>query len=212
MWSRQLLGASGAALLVPAAMLGALAVLALGGGLSSVGVLGQIFAGPPAPELGGVPGGQANGAGGASAATVPARALAALVPPPAGPGRASSAPPQRGGGGVSARPVPSAAPRGTGSAGTAPIAIRIPVSSTPRPAPVGPAPAAPSRPVGTQPSPQPPPQPPPPPPTVVDQVVTVVTQVSSQLPSPFGPAATGLVQSAGSAASRLVPPTGSPLP
>ena len=41
LWRRQLLGASSVALIVPSAMLAALVVLALGGGLSQVGVLGQ---------------------------------------------------------------------------------------------------------------------------------------------------------------------------
>src|SRR5437764_1262835 len=43
-WRRQLYGASSVALIVPAAMLVALMVLALGGAFSQVGVLGQIFA------------------------------------------------------------------------------------------------------------------------------------------------------------------------
>jgi len=48
-WRRQLLGASSVALMVPAAMLAAVVALDLGGGFSQVGLLGQIFAGPPVP-------------------------------------------------------------------------------------------------------------------------------------------------------------------
>src|SRR5690348_6445819 len=51
-WRRQLFAASGAAVIVPCAMLGALMVLALGGGFSQLGVLRQIFVGPPAPSGG----------------------------------------------------------------------------------------------------------------------------------------------------------------
>jgi len=64
MWRRQLLAASSAALIVPSAMLAALLVLALSGGFSQLGVLGQIFAGPPAPSAGSVAlAGAAAGAG-----------------------------------------------------------------------------------------------------------------------------------------------------
>jgi hypothetical protein len=37
-------------------------------------------------------------------------------------------------------------------------------------------------------------------------VVTVVTQVTQQVPAPVGPAATSVMQAAGSAADGLLPP------
>jgi hypothetical protein len=54
--------------------------------------------------------------------------------------------------------------------------------------------------MGPSPSqPQPQPQP-----TPVDQAVQVVTSVTQQVPAPVGPAATQVVQSAGSAAGNLL--------
>ena len=52
MWRRQLFAASSTALIVPSAMIAALVALALGGGFSQLGVLGQVFSGPPAPSAG----------------------------------------------------------------------------------------------------------------------------------------------------------------
>src|SRR5437764_2564422 len=52
-WRRQLYGASGAALLVPGAMLAALAVLALSGGFARLGALGQVLSGPGLPAAAG---------------------------------------------------------------------------------------------------------------------------------------------------------------
>src|SRR5262249_43767566 len=80
-WRRQLYGASSVALIVPSAMLAALIVLALGGGFGQVGVLGQIFAGPPAPSAAS---GAAGGGAGAVARALPGIPAAALV---AGPSR-----------------------------------------------------------------------------------------------------------------------------
>jgi hypothetical protein len=194
-WRRQLYGASGVALIFPSAMLAALVVLALGGGFSQVGVLGQIFAGPPALGAG-----AASGGGGGSAARVAARSLPVI------PAVAISRRPAR-------RFIPAGGPsspgvsRQTGGAGAAPIVTGAPIRSTPRPGP-----GAPSRPAqgsgssgsgspGSE-SPSPTPQPKQ---TLVDPVVTVVTQVTQQLPPPVGPAATQAVQAAGSAADGILP-------
>lgn len=194
-WRRQLYGASSVALIVPSAMLAALVVLALGGGFGQVGVLGQIFAGPPAPS---VTGGAAAGAGaGGVARSLPAIPAAALVAGPSLPApRHVRTAPGRG----SARVVPVSS-RGTGGAiapvgGVAPIVSgpgRTPVPS--RPAPTGSTPSAPS------PQPGPSPQP-----TPVDRIVNTITPATEQLPAPAGPAVTQAVQAVGSAADGVLPP------
>ncbi|MGN6872602.1 MAG: hypothetical protein ACTHMY_29790 [Solirubrobacteraceae bacterium] len=192
-WRRQLYGASTVALIVPSAMLAALIVLALGGGFGQVGVLGQIFAGPPAPSAAG---GTAVGSGAGTVAqslpAIPAAALRASTPgarhraTPVAPVRAGS---RRSGGSLA--PV-----------GGAPItATAGPTSS--RPAPTGSAPTG-SGPIAVAPS--PPAPPPSPKPTVVDRVIKAVAPVTEQLPAPAGPAVTQAVQAAGSAANGLLPP------
>ncbi len=192
-WRRQLFGASSVALIVPSAMLAALVVLALGGGFGQVGVLGQIFAGPPAPRLAG--GGAAGESAAAVARALPAIPAAALV---AGPSRRATRHISTAPGGGRSRVVPVSS-RGTGGAiapvgGVAPVVSgpgRAPVPS--RPAPSGSAPSG-SAPSAPAPSPQP---------TPVDQIVNAVTPVTQQLPAPAGPAVTQAVQAVGSAADGL---------
>jgi hypothetical protein len=192
-------------------MLGALLVLALGGGFGQVGVLGQIFAGPPAPS---VAGGAANGGGvGPLSRSLPAIPAVALLASPSRPAaRRVVSGPGRG----RARVVPVTS-RGTGGAiapvgGVAPVISgpgRAPVPSHPAPtasAPAGPAPA--------QPSPQPAPSPKPAP-KPVDRIVNTVTPVTQRLPAPAGPAVTQAVQAVGSAADGLLAPgvgSGAPAP
>src|ERR1700680_78675 len=48
-WRQKLFGASGVALMVPGAVAGAFAVLALAGGFGRIGDLGQAFSGPSIP-------------------------------------------------------------------------------------------------------------------------------------------------------------------
>jgi hypothetical protein len=177
-------------------MLAAVVVLALGGGFRQVGVLGQIFAGPPAP---GVSGGAVAGAGAGSRSA--ARSLP-VIP-------AAAVAPARGGAGtrvVGVRhglvPVSSRGPSQTGGAlgagGAAPIEGAGTISPV-RTAPVGSAPSQ------SQPSPQPGPSPSPKPqPTPVDRIVNAVTPVTQRLPAPVGPAATHAVESAGSAADGVL--------
>jgi hypothetical protein len=199
-WRRQLYGASSAALIVPSAMLGALLVLALGGGFGQVGVLGQIFAGPPAPSVeAGAPLGGRGGAGPTSLPAILVTAGRAASPRPAtrhaGMGTAS------GRGGVGVVPVSSRGPAQTGGSigGAAPVVSKpLPVVSKPVSAPPAPAPAG-STPSGPTPSPKPQPTP-------VNQIVNTVTPVTSQLPAPAGPAVTQAVQAAGSAADSVLPP------
>jgi hypothetical protein len=196
-WRRQLYGASSAAMIVPSAMLAAVIVLALGGGFGQVGVLGQIFAGPPAPSGSG---GLSPGRGAATVArSLPA--LPAVALRPSTPGTRHRVAP--------VAPVGSGARRS--GAALAPVGGAVPIAanggSTPaRPAPTG---SVPSAPVPTGPAasaPSPPAPQPSPKPTVVDQVIKVVTPVTQQLPAPAGPAVTQAVQAAGSAADGLLPP------
>jgi hypothetical protein len=195
-WRRQLLGASIAALIVPAAMFAALVVLALGGGFSQVGVLGQIFAGPPAVGAGAT---AVTGQGGAARAlpVIPGVPVAIARRPPAhvivsGGGRLPAVP-NRTGGAI------------TSPAGTAPIVTGSRGGSSPPPnAPSRPAPSVPAAPTAstpTQPAQPPTPQPQP---TPIDRVVTVITQVTEQLPAPVGQAATQAAQAAGSAADGVL--------
>jgi len=203
-WRRQLYGASTAALIVPSAMLAALVVLALGGAFSGVGVLGQLFAGPSLPGASpsarvssGVGRGVARGVATASLPVIPAAApVVARRRAPGG------------------RTVPTATRRGVGAGGgaIAPVGGTVrPVTQgsggsaapvhNPAPAPAAPAPAGPAAP---QPS-------PPPRRTPVDTVVTVVTNVTQQVPAPAGPVATQVVQAAGSAADNLLPVSEQPI-
>lgn len=210
-WRRQLFGASSVALIVPSAMLAALVVLALGGGLSQVGVLGQIFAGPSLPAAGPLglehsgPVGSAGGLPGTLLPVVPAVAPAArssrsagsvaprsrsprtVVSVSGGAGKTGGAISPTGGGTV--RPVTQGT--GGGSAGTGGSSAGPPSSSSPQPSP----------------APQPAPRP-----TPVDTAVKVVTSVTQQVPGPAGLVATQAVQAAGAAADNLLAVTGAPAP
>ncbi|MGO9907987.1 MAG: hypothetical protein ACLP4R_23135 [Solirubrobacteraceae bacterium] len=199
MWRRQLFAASSAALIVPSAMIAALVALALGGGFSRLGVLGQVFSGPPPPSAGPLkPGGVTARTSGAAipvirvARTVAnrpasggARTQAAPAVTAPGTGVASTGLASSGGtiapGGVTIRPITGGPP----TSGSAPPPQPAPVSSSPSPSPnPGPAPS--------------------PRPTPVDTVVKAVTSVTSQVPAPVGPAITQTVQSAGTAADTLL--------
>ena len=204
-WRRQLYGASSAALIVPCALLAALMVLALAGGFRSVGVLGQIFAGPPAPPGPGASAAAHGGAGGvvvpASGGAIPVIPLTVAVAPLRRP-----APRVVRTGGVVA--VPPGGSSRTGGA-IAPVGAVGPVVTRRPGAPAGPSPAqtAPARSqAGAQPT-QSSPPPPPRKPTPVDGAVKLVTSVTQQVPAPAGPVATQVVRSAGSAANGLLPPS-----
>lgn len=195
-WRRQLYGASSVALIVPSAMLAALVVMALGGGFSQVGVLGQIFAGPPAPS--GAGGTAAGGEGGAATRSLPVIPTVTVESSrPGGPRGGATGGPGRTGTHRGVAPGPSRGPSQTGGA-LAPVGGIAPVVSVGTSTPPAPAGSAPS---------QPPPQPgPSPKPTAVDRIVKTVTPVTQQLPAPAGSVATQAVQSAGSAADGLLPP------
>lgn len=200
MWGRQLCAASSAALIVPSAMVAALVALALGGGFSQLGVLGQIFAGPPASSAGAL-------ATAAPSSRVGARAAGSALPVIPVAQFVASRPVSGAVGRTRATPVVPAPHSGIGSAGgtIAPGGTAThPVSSggagssagTPRPPAPPPVPAKPS------PSPAPGPAPKP---TVVDQAVQVVTSVTSQVPAPVGSTATNVVQAAGRAIDSVLP-------
>ncbi len=196
MWRRQLFAASGAALIVPSAMIAALVALALGGGFSQLGVLGQVFSGPPAPSAGPVTlGGASTHAAGAAIPVIPvARMLASR--PVSGGARSRVAP-------VALRSGSHAPTTGLAATGgtVAPggVAIRPVTGAPPTPGSGSP------QPVSLSPSPPPNPSPRPAPrPTPVDTVVKAVSSVTSQVPAPVGPAVTQTVQSAGSAADTLL--------
>jgi hypothetical protein len=199
-WRRQLYGASSVALIVPSAMLAALVVLALGGGFSQVGVLGQIFAGPPAPGASDATAGGHAGVAVRALPAIPAVAVAASRP---GTGRRAGAGRRTGGGHRSGAPAPLGGPRQTGGAltpvrGTAPI-----VGAAPRPSAPAPTGTAPTGSAPTQPPPQPGPSRQP---TGVDRIVQTITPVTQALPAPAGPVATQAVQSAAGAADSVLPP------
>jgi len=225
MWRRQLWAASGAALIVPLAMVAALVLLALGGGFSQLGVLGQIFAGPPAPSAGPLAPGVASG-GGARAArngkrtgntvpvipVIPVAQSVATRPGTGGAGAHGRVVPgvaaprigirSTGGairpGGLATRPV-TGSPGGVGSTPVAPTPT--PVSSTPSPSPgASPAPVR-----GPTPSPGPSPRPNP-----IGTVIKAVTSVTQHLPGPVGPGATQVVQGVGRPAHGPPPSPGVP--
>jgi hypothetical protein len=194
MWRRQLFAASGAALIVPSAMIAALVALALGGGFSQLGVLGQVFAGPPAPSAGALA--MSRAAPATAGGSIPTISVAQTDVGPAGRGSASAGGRVRAA--VTAPRAGGVAP-GVGSSGgtIAPGGTTRPIVGGAAPAPVSPARPAP---VSSSPSPAPSPRP-----TPVGTVVKVVTSVTSQVPAPVGPAVTQAVRSVGSAADDLLP-------
>jgi hypothetical protein len=172
-------------------MLAALLVLALGGGFGQVGVLGQIFAGPPAPSVGG--GATWGGRGAPAAPSLPVISAVALRPSTAATTHRAT------------RVAPVAAGSRRSGGALAPAGGPTPIVTTGRPTPARPAPtsSAPTRSAPSHPTAQPGQSAEP---TVVDRVIKVVTPIAQQLPAPAGPALTQAVQAAGSAADSVLPP------
>jgi hypothetical protein len=200
MWRRQLFAASSAALIVPSAMIAALVALALGGGFSQLGVLGQVFSGPPAPSGGPLkPGGVMPRTSGAAIPVIRVARTVVASRPGSGGARTRVAP-------VVTAPRPGSGVASTGLASTggtiAPGGVTIrPITGGPPTSGSSPRPA----PVSSSPSPSPNPGPAPSPrPNPVDTVVKAVTSVTSQVPAPVGPAITQTMQSAGTAADTLL--------
>jgi hypothetical protein len=179
-WRRELYASLSATVIVPGALLAALAVLALAGGFARIGSLGQAFSGPPLPAA------SASAQTGARASR--AASTAALLALAAGArtfaGAVAVAPsikaPAHGG---------SGATHGHGAPGTG-VHAHQPAKSSTR---------------SSQPLASPAPHP-----TLIDEVVSQGTSVSRQLPAPAGPAATQALQSAGSSLDGVapVPPPG----
>jgi hypothetical protein len=194
-WTRQLYGAWGVALLAPATMIAALAVLALSGGFGGLSALGQLVSGPAVPVGANASAGRTAPATGpqllpvvpasaptAGAATRAATRVAAVSPGVTRPGGAGGGRSRTGGGG---QRVGS----GGGHGATQPVAGPPP---TTQPAP----------PVGT-------PSPPPatgPVPALVNQVVAIGVSVTSKLPAPLAAIGTGALQSLGQTLNTLLAP------
>jgi hypothetical protein len=167
-WTRQLYGASGIALLAPATLMAAVAVIALNGGFAALGAIGQAFSGPsvtPALRL-------EAGPAGTSSPLVPV-----LQAGPAGL--------LAGVGGAARTP---GAGRSTGGAGNSTSQN----ASRPGGAPGAPGAGGTNGPGG---SPGPPPSPPAQ--TPVDRVIGAVTGVTDRIPGPVGTIGTQTLQSVG---------------
>lgn len=224
-WRCELFGASSVALIVPSAMLAALAVLALGGGFGSIGVLGQLFAGPSLPgAVRGSSGGGYEGSRGVTSAPLPVvpavaprrvvvHRVAVVLTPTRGTGSAGGAIGGTRGAGI--RPVSrGAGGSGGGSSGSGSSGSRSGASGSGSGASgsgSGSSGSGSGSSGSGSGSPSPAPQPSPPPqPTPVDTAIKVVTSVTQQLPAPAGPVASQTVQAAGAAVDNLLPQTGQP--
>jgi hypothetical protein len=186
-WTRQLYGASGAALLGPGAIVCALVVLAVAGGFGALGSLGQAFAGPsvPAsPRVVGVPGSP--------------RAAHALPVAPAGTAVAALAPVTARGGGAPV--VGPSSPVGQGIVSTGP-GRGTGISGSGTGTGGGPsgggrsgggAPSGGAGPTGGSPS-------------LVDNVVNLGTSLTNKIPGPVGGLATQLLQSLAKTVDGVLP-------
>lgn len=174
-WRRELLGGLAAALIAPAALVGALAVLAVAGGFAGLGALGQVFAGPSLSAA--VPG---EAPGTHARRPVTSTVLLAL----AASGHGSS------------RPAGAVAPKPGAPAARAPQARPAPGVGSGR----GARPGTGSPPPARRPSPAAPAHP-----TLTDQLVGTGASASSQLPGPAGPPTTQALQAAGSTADGVFP-------
>jgi len=195
-WARQLCGAWGAALLAPATMIAALAVLALGGGFGGLGALGQLVSGPAVPVGSPAPARVSLRAGSSLLPVVPAAAPTPRAPALAtspvvthvsgsGNGGSGNGGSHGGGGGGGAQGI------GTTGQGVAP----------PAPPPPARTPTQPTAPVTT------PTQPPASGPVtgLVNNALAAGEAVTSQLPAPVAAVGTGVLQSIGQTLNRLLP-------
>ncbi len=221
-WTRQLFGASGAALLVPGAIAGALVVLAFAGGFGRLSSLGQALSGPTLPAA--TPVGATLG-GGKSAL---GRALAAAAAPSpsagavtvsggsigararaGGPGAAgnlaggsgarggsgASGGSGSGGSGSSGSGAGSGASGsgGSGTGGSGTGGSGTGGSGAPGSGATGSGAGAGSSP------------PTPAPPTVVDRIVGIGTSITGKIPGPVGTIATQTLESVGTTVDRVLP-------
>lgn len=176
-WMRGFTGASGAAMLVPAAVVGAMVLLALAGSFGKIGGLGQAFGGPalPGPQQvlasSAVPHGRSALVPVASTAA-PARAVAGVAPSVSravpGPGPTPRLPGPTGHGSTSGA--------GGGPPGPPPPPVCRSACPHPRPRP-----------------------------TLTDQVVGLGTSITKQVPGAVGQIATQLLNQVGAALDGVLP-------
>jgi hypothetical protein len=191
-WTRQLYGASGAALIVPGTIVAALALLALAGGFGQLGALGQAFAGPSVPVAVKATGGLGNTPARPSIAPAPRSAPAATgttlvsagtpaarTGAPGAAGNGTAGHPNGGSAGFGGRGATSGSGHGGGSGSPGPGTTPTPPGTTP--------PAS--------------------QPTLVDGVVDLGTSITSKIPGPVGAAATQLLQGVGKTVDGILPLT-----
>jgi hypothetical protein len=194
-WMRELYRASGAALLVPGTIIGALVLLALAGGFGQLGALGQVLSGPAPPQ-------QTRIGAGPGATGGPGAALAPVIGGVATPGGPAVGP----GGGVGGGPFATGP---AGSAGNGSPGSGGSEGTGGSRSPSGPGTPQPPTQTTTPPPTQAPPRPGSPP-TLIDGVVGLGTSLTGQIPGPVGTLATQTLQSLGSGLDRILqpPPSG----
>ena len=173
-WGRQTARAAGVSLIAPVALLGAAAVIALGGGvLGGLGSLTQIASGPSLPEadVGALPRSTALGRAQVVSLDLGPAGAVAGAPGPITAGSAPSAGPGGGAGpgGDDVAVSPGGPQRGSSGGGQPP--------GGGAPVPGGPAPAAPAVPTPATPGPGSP----------VGDVVDTTRDLGESLPGPVGP-------------------------
>jgi hypothetical protein len=188
-----MVGASGAALLVPGTLIAVLLVLALNGGFAGLGSLAQTFAGPGAPTGGA----GAPASGGAPAPLVPvvgapptggATLVAAAGGGPAAGGTVGGGTSGGGAGGGGSSGGGGGSRGGGGSVGGGSGGGFPPCASC------GPAP------------------PPAPAPGLVDGVINTATGATSRLPGALGSTTTQVLKSVGQTLDNVIPPSGGSTP
>jgi len=189
-WTRQLYRASGAALLVPGAIVLALVLLGLAGGFGQLGTLSQAFAGPAVPGGSTVAGGVVSARAAAPVLPIarggaPAPLLAATR---AGAGAGGGVRSGAGGPPASTGPLPGSGSTGpgTGSTGPGPGRASGPTAGG------GPGTGG----GGGR-------------PTLIDPVIELGTSVTNQVPGPAGGLATQLLQSVGKTVDSVPAPASS---
>jgi hypothetical protein len=176
-WGRKLLGASGVALVVPAAIVDAVAALVLAGGFGRLGTLGQAFSGLPIPALE-----QAGGAGAGAGVAAGVGGGASGGPGSAGGGGSSSGGGSSGRRGFSGRRGSSGGSGSGGSSGGGGSAGSGGSGGT------GGGGSLPGH-----------------PPTLTDTVVAAGAAVTTQVPAPVGSVATQTLQSVVRTVNRILP-------
>ncbi|HEY8763876.1 MAG TPA: hypothetical protein VIM18_06790 [Solirubrobacteraceae bacterium] len=200
-WKRQLFGASGAALLVPGAIAGALVILVFAGGFARLGTLGQALSGPALPggsmRVSATPPGSGRSTLGRALAAAAAPAGAASGGTVAGTSSGINASrggtPGSGGSRLGGTGSGGSGGGGTGGGGNS--------GSGGTPGSGGSGSGNPAGGSGGAGSPPPTPAPP----STVGKVVGAATAVTQQVPGPVGTVATQTLESVGSTVDRVLP-------